>query len=53
MAKIADLYADIRGDTSNLKSALNSAKSDIRGFGNDLKGAEAGGVDAMARSLWG
>ena len=46
MAKIADLYADIRGDTSNLKSALNSAKGDLKSFGNEVN--SAGGQAAFS-----
>ena len=47
MAKIADLYADIRANTSGLQKGLNDAKSWLKGFGDDVKGAEGSSVDSF------
>ncbi|MBU1235001.1 MAG: hypothetical protein KKC77_19110, partial [Proteobacteria bacterium] len=47
MAKIADLYADIRGDTSNLKKALDSAKGDLKSFGGEAQSTGATSMDAL------
>ena len=44
MAKIADLYADIRANTSGLQKGLQDAKSQLKGFGEDVKAAGKGGA---------
>jgi len=46
MAKIADLYADIRGDVSNLKAALGNANTMIGDFGKKAEGVgKSGSLD--------
>lgn len=48
MAKIADLYADIRGDVSNLKAALGNANTMIGDFGKKAEGVgKSGSLDFM------